>query len=332
MGVYAQEPLDGVGDSNGDITPTLLVASKRHQSTLRLSNLGHVHSFILTFGPSGLGGDPVDGSDTVECCLFRKRGKKDLTRAMTLLKNLLSQVWTECNESVLGIRTGPEGPIVSEQEPWRSQPSEKAKHSDNWRYATIGYQHARKILRVVKPGLDDVFYDIGCGMGRILCVAAQRPVRKCVGIELQEPLCRIARRNASRLRGRKAPIEIVCGDAATVDLSDGTIYFMFNPFGPETLRDTLENIKGSLSKNPRGIKIVYYHAKYRSVVEPLEWLVRVQEFERFGGHPVSIWENRCAEDGRVFRGSASWGRAQPGFLSSGEQVIQRIEPISRLDR
>jgi precorrin-6B methylase 2 len=224
---------------------------------------------------------------------------------MTLLKKLLSQAWTQCYESVLGIRTGPEGPIVSEQEPWRGQLSENAKHGDNWRYATIGYRYVRKIVQVVKPGPEDVFYDIGCGMGRILCIAAQRPVRKCVGIELQEPLCQIARRNASSLRGRKAPIEVVCGDATTVDLSDGTIYFMFNPFGPETLRDTLENIRGSLSQNPRVVKVVYYHAKYRSVVDGLDWLVKVQEFHRFGGHPVTIWENRHSVDGRVL-GKDAW--------------------------
>jgi hypothetical protein len=45
-----------------------------------------------------------------------------------------------------------------------------------------------------------------------------------------------------KLRGRKAPIEIVCGDASTADLGEGMIYFMFNPFGADTMGDTLENI------------------------------------------------------------------------------------------
>ena len=30
------------------------------------------------------------------------------------------------------------------------------------------------------------------------------------------------------MRGRKAPIEIVCEDAVHADLSDGTVYCMFN--------------------------------------------------------------------------------------------------------
>ena len=113
--------------------------------------------------------------------------------------------------------------------------SNNARYSDNFHYATIGYLSVQKVLRVVKPGPQDVFCDIGSGMGRILCVVAREPVRKCVGVELLESLCQIARRNAISLRGRKAPIQIVCGDATTVDLSEGTIYFMFNPFGGETL-------------------------------------------------------------------------------------------------
>lgn len=217
---------------------------------------------------------------------------------------LLNQLWTKFNEFVLGIRTGPESPVVCEQEPWRGEVSNDARHGDNWRYATIGYRNVRRILRVVNPGPEDVFYDIGCGMGRILCVAAQRPVRKCVGVELLEPLCQIARQNAATLRGRKAPIQIICGDATGVDLSDGTIYFMFNPFGPDTLRDTLENIRSSLAQKPRAVKVVYYHAKYESVLEGQEWLVKVQEFDKFGGHPSTIWENRRSQDGRA--GEATW--------------------------
>jgi hypothetical protein len=117
-------------------------------------------------------------------------------------------------------------------------------------------------------------------------------VRKCIGVELLEPLCEIARRNAASLRGRKATIQIVCGDATTVDLSEGTIYFMFNPFGADTLRDTLENIRGSLSQKPRAIKIAYYNAQFVAVLEALEWLVKVRELETFGGHRVTFCENR----------------------------------------
>jgi len=204
-------------------------------------------------------------------------------------------VWTRYNESALGIQTEPRAVdvhIPDPTQPWKGLFSDKAGNQDNFRYGTIGYRNIRKILEILNPGPDDVFYDIGAGMGRVLCVAAQKPMRKCVGIELLEPLCETARKNAGQMRGKKAPIQIRCADASTSDLSDGTIYFLFNPFGPKTLQDTLENIRQSLEQNPRAIKIAYYHSKHRSVFDSQEWLVQVHDFPNFGGHPVAIWENR----------------------------------------
>jgi predicted RNA methylase len=207
----------------------------------------------------------------------------------------MAQIWTRYNESVLGIQTEPRAIDVyvpDPTKPWKGLSSAKATNQDNFRYGTIGYWHIRKILYVLDPGPDDIFYDIGAGMGRVLCVAAQRPIRKCVGIELLEPLCAAAQKNAERMRGKRAPIQIRCADASTADLSDGTIYFMFNPFGPKTLHDTFENIRQSLDRNPRAVKIAYYHSKHKTAVDGLDWLVKVHDFPSFGGHPVTIWENR----------------------------------------
>jgi SAM-dependent methyltransferase len=206
--------------------------------------------------------------------------------------SLLTSVWTRANESALGIQTEPDGfssRPVDPQEPYKGTHSESARHSDNFIYGTIGYRTIRRILRLVDPAPSDVFYDIGCGMGRILCVAAQNRMRKCIGVELLEPLCHIASRNAKNLRARKTPIEIMCGDATSADLSEGTIYFMFNPFGPQTLKDTLENIKHSLMDNPRTIKIVYYNSIHKSVIEGLDWLVKIYDLNRFGRHDITVW-------------------------------------------
>ena len=226
------------------------------------------------------------------------------------LRTLLSQLWTQCNECVLNIRTVPAGYVPDPVEPWKGEFSPHAKNRDNFRYAPLGYRHIRQLLRVVKLGPEDVVYDIGCGMGRILCLVAQKPVRKCIGIELQEPLCQIARRNAASLRNRKAPILVVWGDAARADLSEGTVYIFFNPFGPETLRDTFENIRASLAQEPRAVKVVYYHSKYRSAVEPLDWLVKVREFERFGGLPMIIWET-TSEKGNSHCENSHGGASEP---------------------
>lgn len=204
----------------------------------------------------------------------------------------LKDLWVFANERSLGIRTVAQKQ-KAERKPgwWRGEPCDRARYNDNFLYATIDYFNARKLIAALHPGPEDVFYDIGCGMGRILCLMARVPVKKCVGIELLEPLCEIARRNASTLRGRKTPIEIVCQDAARADLSDGTIYFMFNPFGEQTLRDTLKNITESIQAKPRSVLLVYYNPTCQHVLEHSAFFRKTRELRINGSHVVTLWKN-----------------------------------------
>jgi SAM-dependent methyltransferase len=218
---------------------------------------------------------------------------KDLLNGITLG---LKPAWTRINENALCIQTTSEGAGILGKKNlgrswWRGEYCEDARHDDNFQYATLDYWNLYRVARILNPGPEEVFYDIGSGMGRMLCIMARRRIRRCVGIELFEPLCNIARLNAERLRGRRSPIEIICGDATTADLSDGTIYYMFNPFGEETMRDTLENLRASLSKKPRTIKIVYCNPTCKSLFQRTSWLQKVRELSLFGGHEVILWQS-----------------------------------------
>jgi SAM-dependent methyltransferase len=206
-----------------------------------------------------------------------------------LLVRVLQPMWTMCNEVALNIRTTPRdgGPVGFH-----------SRHEDSSQYEVPDYLYMRRIRKILQPGAEDVVFDVGCGMGRFLCVMARRKLRKCVGVELQPQLCEAARKNAAHLRGRKAPIEIVCADAATADLSDGTIYYMYNPFGADTMADVLANIRGTLSRNPRKITIVYYNARHEKLFERCEWLEKYQVFKIKSGMPVSFWRN-CHGDVKV---------------------------------
>lgn len=201
--------------------------------------------------------------------------------------------WTLCNELAMGVRTisFPQlnGGLMRAT---LSQSYSAAKHQDGCPYETIDYWNVRKVVRHLKLTADDVFYDIGCGMGRVICVTARMPIKRCVGIELSKPLSEAAQQNVSRLRRRKTPVTIISGDAAEADLSDGTVYFMFNPFGAATLSDVLDNVRASLKNNPRPIRIVYYNSCHLSVVEKSAWLEKSHEFKTFGGLSVTFWRNR----------------------------------------
>jgi SAM-dependent methyltransferase len=222
-------------------------------------------------------------------------------RPKRLIVRMLQPIWTMSNEVALGIRTTPtvgrSGTVPPGVDPVGQRSGLPPRHDDSGKYEVPDYWYMRKVRSLLKPGPEDVIFDLGCGMGRFLCVAARVKVRKCVGVELLPQLCEIARSNAAQLRGRKAPIEILCGDAAGADLSGGTIYYMYNPFGPATMSDVLASLRGTLSRAPRKIAIVYYNSNHEELFQNSGWLEKYDEFRVQSGMRVTFWRNPWADGG-----------------------------------
>jgi SAM-dependent methyltransferase len=171
--------------------------------------------------------------------------------------------------------------------------SEFASHNDDGSgYESPDYANLRKIIAFVDPKPHDVVFDLGSGMGRVLCLFARRKLKGCVGIELYPSLCEVAERNAQTLRGRVSLIEVRQGDVAQADFTDGTIFFLFNPFGAETLRAALKQINASRRKAPREIKLIYYKDLHANVLEDCSWLEKFNEMKTFSGIRVSFWRSR----------------------------------------
>ena len=211
-------------------------------------------------------------------------------RRQPLIIRVLRPLWAQCNEIALRIHTIPSPQAESATSPLDlPQIPTQPKHGDSVAYEVPDYTYLRRVRRILNPGPDDVVYDLGCGMGRFICLMAQRKVRRCVGVELQPQLCDIAQRNARQLRGRQAPVEIVCADAATANISEGTIYYMYNPFGADTLRDVLDNLRRSLSPDPRKVTIAYYNAIHERLFSAEPWLEKYREFKTLSGMPVTFW-------------------------------------------
>src|SRR4029453_3693274 len=101
---------------------------------------------------------------------------------------------------------------------------------------------------------------------------ARTSVRKCIGIEFAPELAAKAQANAASLRGRRAPIEVRIGDAAACDYSDGTIFWLNNPFGAATLSAVMGRIGESLQASPRRIQIAYIYPFHKQVLASLPWL------------------------------------------------------------
>ncbi|MGB7161542.1 MAG: class I SAM-dependent methyltransferase [Tepidisphaeraceae bacterium] len=147
-----------------------------------------------------------------------------------------------------------------------------AAHDDSIPYEPLDYPFLLRTLSRLAPREDDVVYEIGCGMGRVLCLLARRRFRRCVGIELCGELADRARANVSTVRGLRTPVEVLTADAALADYADGTAFFMFHPFGPRTMEATIARIHASVLLRPRPIRIMYVNPFHENVLEASGWL------------------------------------------------------------
>jgi SAM-dependent methyltransferase len=152
-------------------------------------------------------------------------------------------------------------------------------HDDSFWYESKSYYLNWLYLRPARLEAEDVVYDIGCGAGRLLFVAALCGVKRCVGLELSRRLSELARTNASKIRLPHPPIEIRQADASTEDYSEGTVFLFCNPFGAQTLETVLDQIRSSLMTNSRRIRMVYIHPEndHRKTFAKCDWLEQTGE-------------------------------------------------------
>jgi precorrin-6B methylase 2 len=118
----------------------------------------------------------------------------------------------------------------------------------------------RWAFRKLRLGPDDVFVEIGCGKGRVVCEAARHPLARVIGVEISPRLVELARANVERGRGRFRcqDIEIVTADATGWAIPDDmTVAYLNYPFVGDTFRRVIDNIDESIVRNPREVRLVY---------------------------------------------------------------------------
>lgn len=128
------------------------------------------------------------------------------------------------------------------------------------RYKPTEWTTLARILPKRQVGPDDVFLDIGSGLGRVVFQAARYPFRRVVGVELSDRLNQVARDNVARNRHRlRCPdVELVTADAREYEVPDDvTVVFMANPFTGEPFQAVVENILASVDRRPRRLRLVY---------------------------------------------------------------------------
>jgi 16S rRNA G966 N2-methylase RsmD len=140
---------------------------------------------------------------------------------------------------------------------------------DRWRYEPAEWRVLPRIVRRREIGPDDVFLDLGSGMGRVVLQAAQYGPRRVIGVELAEELTEIARENVERNRHRLAcrDVELDTADALEYQLpNDVTIVFFNNPFTGEVFRQVMDKLVASLDLDPRRMRIIYRNPREHEAV------------------------------------------------------------------
>ena len=171
--------------------------------------------------------------------------------------------------------------------------------SDYIFYASVPYRSLFRVLNRMELRPDDVFVDIGCGRGRVLCVAGRYyKTHEIIGIEYYPELARAARENVTiACPHQRPPVRVLNERAEDYKYSEGTAFYMYHPFGAETLGRVLLEIKAELDQKPRPIRIAYVNPVHESLLENTPWLQRYDTLhdkklqKLWGFPPTSFWRS-----------------------------------------
>jgi hypothetical protein len=129
---------------------------------------------------------------------------------------------------------------------------------------------ARVVLEAIdkldlKP--DDIFYDLGSGLGRVVILANLMSGAQAKGVEINAVLDEHAREFANRLA--LSNVTFIKADVREVDFSDGTVFFMYTPFTGGIMDAVLDKLRQEALKRP--LRICTYGPCTMSVAQQT-WL------------------------------------------------------------
>ena len=111
------------------------------------------------------------------------------------------------------------------------------------------------------------FIDLGCGKGKPLLIAARKPFRRIIGVDVDPSCLAIAKRNLEICR-LSARVELVAADATEFDLPPGPLLiYLYNPFPGHVLRIVLQRLATRLTTTSDPIALIYMHPRCIELVE-----------------------------------------------------------------
>lgn len=150
----------------------------------------------------------------------------------------------------------------------------------------------RELLASVDPEAFPGLLDIGCGKGFVLHTALEAGFSKVGGLEYDEKMLNICRKNMDRL-GISCKVTLYHADACTFrHYGNYRVFYFFNPFDESHMRKVLAQIL----EQCQGLEIIliYYHPRYAHVMEEPGCFTKIRSF-----HDPEMGYDAC-----LYRGKA----------------------------
>jgi hypothetical protein len=134
------------------------------------------------------------------------------------------------------------------------------------------YSFTREFIRAAKPAATDIVYDLGAFHGRVGFYGALTTDAKYKCVEIAPERVNAGQETKDRLGIDN--LEFIQGDVKDVDYSDGTIFYLFNPFTARTFRKVISELK-NIAKTKTITLGVNYDERNR--FSSLDWLEKVSD-------------------------------------------------------
>lgn len=184
-------------------------------------------------------------------------------------------------------------------------PASGVEGDSDWRlhYTPTPYSDIFRLLKMVGLSKDDVFVDLGAGLGRAVFAASWLGAGRAIGIEVVQNLCDRALENTRHSVLSHDRVDFICTHALNYRHGDTTVLFMFHPFGEETMRQVIHDIgvarigiEGADRK--RQLRIIYMNPVFDRVLEQSGWLERygrlppkARWFSTANSYFISLWRS-----------------------------------------
>jgi SAM-dependent methyltransferase len=137
-------------------------------------------------------------------------------------------------------------------------------------YEAVSFYMLEKLLNEFRTFTQNTsIIDLGCGKGRVLTVAAYFGFNKIAGIDFAKELCDEAERNMQIVQQRIPHIsyKIIRANVLDYDIeAEDSVFFLFNPFGIDTLVRFMTKLEKSSERYPRDIWFIYASPQHESVL------------------------------------------------------------------